>query len=40
MERILGRKPTSVKGRLVEHKDVLRQGSGVSEWAEQKPKAV
>lgn len=40
MERILGRKPTSVKGWLVEHKDVLRQGSGVSEWAEQKPKDV
>lgn len=40
MERILSRKPTSVKGWLLEHKDVLRQGSGISEWAEQKPKHV
>ncbi|KAG6355390.1 hypothetical protein INS49_003352 [Diaporthe citri] len=36
MERILGRKPTSVKGWLVEHEDVLREGSGIAEWAEKK----
>lgn len=40
MERILGRKPTSVKGWLLEHKDALRQGTGVAEWATQKPKVV
>ncbi|KAH8779797.1 hypothetical protein F5883DRAFT_540581 [Diaporthe sp. PMI_573] len=40
VERTLGRKPTSVKGWLLEHKDVLRQGSGISEWAVQKPKNV
>lgn len=37
VERILGRKPTSVKDWLLEHKGVLRQGSGKVEWATQKP---
>lgn len=37
VERTLGRKPTSVKGWLLEHKDVLKQGSGIAEWAEKKP---
>lgn len=38
VERTLGRKPTSVRGWLLEHKDVLRQGSEIPEWAKQKPK--
>lgn len=38
VERILGRKPTSVRGWLLEHKDVLEQGSGSAGWAERKPK--
>lgn len=40
VERTLGKKPTSVQGWLLEHKDVLKQGSGISEWAQQKPKDV
>lgn len=38
VERMLGRKPTNVKGWLLEHKDVLRQGSEIPGWAAQKPK--
>lgn len=38
VERTLGRKPTSVKEWLLEHREVLKQGSGVAEWAVQKPK--
>lgn len=38
VERILGRKPTTVKGWLLEHKDALKQGSADPGWAVQKPK--
>lgn len=37
VERTLGRKPTSVKGWLLEHKEALLQGRGTAEWAEKKP---
>ena len=40
VERTLGRKPTSVRGWLLEHKDVLTQGSGISDWAKRKPEEV
>lgn len=38
VERTLGRKPTSVRGWLLEHRDVLRQGGADRGWAAQKPK--
>ncbi|KAL1857563.1 hypothetical protein Daus18300_010322 [Diaporthe australafricana] len=38
VERTLGRKPTSVKGWLLKHKEVLKQTTEIPAWAAQNPR--